>query len=87
MVLNIVYEYQISFQKECNKDIAHRVRAGKDGAYIILIEMMETKQKSYLQNENAKDGDFIVKILNTLIALMDSQPDLLENRGIEVIIR
>ncbi|CAH2057814.1 unnamed protein product, partial [Iphiclides podalirius] len=71
--------------KECNKDIAHRVRAGKDGAYKILLDFLEAKQKKYIQDENAKDGDIIVKVLNTFVSLMDSQPDLLEKRGIDTI--
>ncbi|XP_068624138.1 armadillo repeat-containing protein 6 homolog [Battus philenor] len=70
---------------ECNKDIAHRVRAGKDGAYTILIDLLDAKQEAYSQDENVKDEEFILKILNTLISLMDSQPDLLEQRGVSLI--
>ncbi|CAG5030850.1 unnamed protein product [Parnassius apollo] len=70
---------------ECNKDIAHRVRAGKDGAYSILIDLLDEKLRSYTQKENKEDEDFIVKIFKTLASLMDSQPDLLEQKGVDLI--
>ncbi|CAK1547615.1 unnamed protein product [Leptosia nina] len=67
---------------ECKKDIAHRVRAGKDGAYNILIELLETNYKVYI--ENCKDHLLITKVLYSLAALMDVQPDLLDYKGLEL---
>ncbi|CAG4972170.1 unnamed protein product [Colias eurytheme] len=70
---------------ECNKDIAHRVRAGKEGAYNILIELLDTSYKSYIQTPNETEKiAFLKKVLISLTALMDSQPDLLDPKGIEL---
>ncbi|XP_013168921.1 PREDICTED: armadillo repeat-containing protein 6 homolog [Papilio xuthus] len=71
--------------RECNKDIAHRVRAGKEGIYPALINLLDLKQKSYLNVNNEKDAASIIKVINTLIALMNSQPDLLDRKGVEII--
>lgn len=68
---------------ECNKDIAHRVRAGKDGAYKILVDLMFTKQ--LLQQLSDKDTTLMIAVLETLTALMEMQPDLLDARGMELI--
>ncbi|XP_045540199.1 armadillo repeat-containing protein 6 homolog [Papilio machaon] len=81
----LVLEQLDILMKECNKDIAHRVRAGKEGIYTVLINLLEAKQKSYLKINDAKDAAIIIKVLNTLISLMDSQPDLLDRRGVEII--
>ncbi|XP_059044835.1 armadillo repeat-containing protein 6 homolog [Achroia grisella] len=75
-----------ALKTECKKDIAHRVRAGKEGAYTILIDLLEARQKIYLQNASEADGRFIVSVLNTLTSLMNMQPDLLEAKGIDLII-
>ncbi|XP_013147163.1 PREDICTED: armadillo repeat-containing protein 6 homolog [Papilio polytes] len=72
---------------ECNKDIAHRVKAGKEGCYTVLINLLEAKQKSYLKINNVKDSSFIIKILNTFVSLMESQPDLLDRKGVAIIKR
>ncbi|XP_045506934.1 armadillo repeat-containing protein 6 homolog [Colias croceus] len=70
---------------ECNKDIAHRVRAGKEGAYNILIELLDTSYKSYIRTPNETEKiAFLKKVLISLTALMDSQPDLLDPKGIEL---
>lgn len=74
------------FQTECKKDIAHRVKAGKDGAYDILIKLLD----KYLQRYTKEDRNIealILKILNGLTSLMDMQPDLLEKTGIDLIKR
>ncbi|XP_038218156.1 armadillo repeat-containing protein 6 homolog [Zerene cesonia] len=71
---------------ECNKDIAHRVRAGKEGAYNILLELLSASYNSYIQSPNEKEEiAFLKRVLASLIALMDSQPDLLESKGIDLI--
>ncbi|KAM3956362.1 armadillo repeat-containing protein 6 homolog [Aphomia sociella] len=70
---------------ECDKDIARRVRAGKDGAYTILIDLLESKLNMYLQDKSEVNSRLLMNILNTLTSLMDTQPDLLEARGIDLI--
>ncbi|XP_028161613.1 armadillo repeat-containing protein 6 homolog [Ostrinia furnacalis] len=70
---------------ECNKDIARRVKAGKDGAYNILTGLLESRFKSYVQKSNEKDDKIIISTLNSLIALMDVQPDLLDEKGADLI--
>ncbi|XP_026316194.1 armadillo repeat-containing protein 6 homolog isoform X2 [Hyposmocoma kahamanoa] len=71
---------------ECNKDIAHRVRAGKDGVYKILIDLLEARYKQY-HKDNEVDKRIVVETLNCLTALMDTQPDLLDDHGIDLIMR
>ncbi|CAK1589505.1 unnamed protein product [Parnassius mnemosyne] len=80
-----ILEQLDALRVECKKDIAHRVRAGKDGAYSILIDLLDEKLRSYIQKENKKDEDLIIKIFKTLASLMDSQPDLLEQKGVDLI--
>ncbi|CAH0715057.1 unnamed protein product, partial [Brenthis ino] len=75
----ILKELEI-FKTECNKDIAHRVRAGKEGAYKVLIDLLDENIKTYKQENN----DIIIKVLNSLAALMDVQPDLLDIKGVEL---
>ncbi|XP_045762398.1 armadillo repeat-containing protein 6 homolog [Maniola jurtina] len=70
---------------ECNKDIAHRLRAGKEGAYNTLIDLLEVKLKVYSQEQNKYNESLVVKTLNSLIALMEMQPDLLDERGTNII--
>ncbi|KAL0810729.1 hypothetical protein ABMA28_010051 [Loxostege sticticalis] len=70
---------------ECNKDIARRVRAGKEGAYNILIDLLERRSKSYIEKANVKDEKMIITAFNALIALMEMQPDLLEQKGADLI--
>ncbi|XP_073961109.1 armadillo repeat-containing protein 6 homolog [Choristoneura fumiferana] len=70
---------------ECNKDIARRVKAGKEGAYTVLLELLQARQKTYSEEANEKDARYIVNVLNCLVALMDVQPDLLDQRGVDVI--
>ncbi|XP_045488175.1 armadillo repeat-containing protein 6 homolog [Pieris rapae] len=65
---------------ECKKDLAHRVRAGKDGAYSILLSILEN---SYSQDNQR----LMTKVLFGLIALMDGQPDLLDSKGADLMKR
>ncbi|XP_034826261.1 armadillo repeat-containing protein 6 homolog [Maniola hyperantus] len=69
---------------ECNKDIAHRLRAGKEGAYNTLLDLLEVKLKTYSQEQNKYNESLVVKTLNSLIALMEMQPDLLDERGTNI---
>lgn len=88
---NLITEFLIRInlflQSECEKDLARRIRAGKEGAYDILIKLLEARYKMYQQDKSEKGAAFIVSVLNTLAALMDIQPDLLEIKGIDLINR
>lgn len=59
---------------ECDKGLANRVGVGKAGAYSVLLDVLEVKE-SYIAVERT--------CLKTLIALMNKQPDLLDDRGIK----
>ncbi|XP_028030623.1 armadillo repeat-containing protein 6 homolog [Bombyx mandarina] len=80
-----LFKYLDVLKTECTKDIARRVRAGKDGAYKVLIDLLQSKQEVFAQELSDKDAKFIINVLNTLIALMDTQPDLLDAKGIDLI--
>ncbi|CAH2230289.1 jg20036 [Pararge aegeria aegeria] len=80
----IIQELEV-LMTECNKDIAHRVRAGKEGAYNTLIDVLDVKLKGYTQEQNKGNQTLIVKTLNCLTALMEMQPDLLDEKGINII--
>jgi hypothetical protein len=62
---------------ECDKSIAHKVFAGSLGAYNMLVDVLENFQSV---NEVASEA------LSTITVLMSGNPDLLEKRGIEIII-
>lgn len=70
---------------ECQKGIAHRVRAGKEGAYKILLDLLYSKYSKLCLELSERDTKFIISVLNTLTALMEMQPDLLENKGVDLI--
>lgn len=63
------------------------MKAGKEGAYNTLLDLLEAKLKAYSQEKSAHIETLLVKTLNTLTALMDMQPDLLDETGIDVIKR
>lgn len=79
--------YCIFLQAECNKDIAHRIHAGKDGVYKTLIDLLEARLTEYLKDNKEVDKNIVVETLNCLAALMDTQPDLLDDHGIGLIMR
>ncbi|KAJ8708814.1 hypothetical protein PYW08_010196 [Mythimna loreyi] len=72
-------------KSECQKDIAHRVRAGKEGAYKILLDLLYSKYSKLCQELSERDTKFIINVLNTMTVLMEMQPDLLETKGVELI--
>lgn len=63
-----------SLKTECDKDLARRVRAGKEGAYQVLLDLM---------NRPNATTELLVKTLQTLTSLMDTQPDLLDDIGVQ----
>ncbi|KAJ2937792.1 hypothetical protein O0L34_g18572 [Tuta absoluta] len=71
---------------ECKKDIAHRIRAGKDGAYKVLIDLLEARHKIYSQGKSEGDRKFVLDVLCCIVELMDTQPDLLDGRGVDLIV-
>ncbi|VVC92705.1 unnamed protein product, partial [Leptidea sinapis] len=74
------------FINECNKDIAHRLKAGKDGAYNVLIELLESKYKAYT-TDLCKDEQVLVKVIDSVVSLLNGQPDLLDQNGVHLIKR
>ncbi|KAF9415736.1 hypothetical protein HW555_006706 [Spodoptera exigua] len=70
---------------ECEKDIARRVRAGKEGAYKVLLNLLYSKYSKLCQELSDRDTKFIISVLETMTALMDMQPDLLDSKGIDLI--
>ncbi|CAB3225780.1 unnamed protein product [Arctia plantaginis] len=81
-VNQVVKELDV-LKAECSKDIAYRIRAGKDGAYKVLVDLLFSKQ--LLLQLSDRDVKLIVAALDTLTALMELQPDLLDDRGVELI--
>ncbi|XP_050356532.1 armadillo repeat-containing protein 6 homolog [Nymphalis io] len=81
---NLILSELDTLMAECKKDIAHRIRAGKEGAYEILIDLLETKFKMYTEEKNQQNELFVTKALKSLTILMDMQPDLLDNKGMDI---
>lgn len=61
------------------------MRAAKEGAYKLLLDLLLSKQSKFQQELKEKDANFIECVLNCLVALMDTQPDLLDSKGVDVI--
>ncbi|CAH1641724.1 unnamed protein product [Spodoptera littoralis] len=70
---------------ECEKDIARRVRAGKEGAYKVLLDLLYSKYSKLCQELSDHDAKFIINVLETITALMEMQPDLLDSKGVDLI--
>ncbi|XP_057663987.1 armadillo repeat-containing protein 6 homolog [Diorhabda carinulata] len=64
-------------KEECDKGLVNRVGVGKAGAYNALLDVLEVK-KSYVAVERT--------CLKTLISLMNKQPDLLDERGVKLML-
>ncbi|KAJ8934298.1 hypothetical protein NQ318_005476 [Aromia moschata] len=62
---------------ECEKGLVHRVVLGKAGAYSALLDTLAA-YRAY--------KDVSKHCFRTLIALMKKQPDLLDDRGVDVIL-
>lgn len=61
------------------------MRAGKDGVYTILINLLGNKEEKFCMELSEKDTKLIKIVLETLTALMDMQPDLLDQKGVDLI--
>jgi hypothetical protein len=73
----VIKELQ-ALKDECDKSIAHRVLAGSLGTYSMLVDVLETFQSV---------DEVSTEALSAISALMSGNPDLLEKRGIEIIIK
>jgi armadillo repeat-containing protein 6 len=62
---------------ECEIDIAHKVMAGKHGAYQLLLDLLE---------KNQDEPSVCQLVLGSLTTLMTGQPDLLTERGVQAIL-
>jgi hypothetical protein len=62
---------------ECDKDLAVRCTAGKNNAYSVLLKAVER----YKNN-----ASLLKQTLMSLISLTNGQPDLLDNRGMELVL-
>ncbi|XP_049786589.1 armadillo repeat-containing protein 6 homolog [Schistocerca cancellata] len=63
---------------ECDKDLAHKILAGKNGAYDLLIKVLELYETN---------RDVTLVTLDAMISLMTGQPDLLDEKGTNLIIK
>ncbi|XP_069672945.1 armadillo repeat-containing protein 6 homolog [Periplaneta americana] len=72
-----IIEELLTVKEECNKSIAHKVFAAKIGTYNVLLDILEMCQSS---------NDIANAALSAMIALMAGHPDLLNERGIQIII-
>lgn len=67
-----------TLKENCDKGIEYKILAGKLGAYQqILTILMNSKDEKTLK----------VSCLKTMIALMSKQPDLLDDKGVEIILQ
>jgi rRNA-processing protein FCF1 len=72
----VIEELQ-TLKDECDKSIAHRVLAGSLGAYTMLVEVLELFKKV---------DEVSTEALSAILALMSGNPDLLDKRGIEIMV-
>lgn len=73
----IIKELQ-ELKDECDKSIAHQVLAGSFGTYSMLVDVLELFQSV---------DEVSTEALSAVSALMSGNPDLLDKRGIEIMIK
>lgn len=71
-------------KSECQKDIAHRVRAGKEGAYKVLLDLLYSQHSKLFEELGERDTKFMINVLDAMSALMEMQPDLLDAKGVDL---
>lgn len=76
--LSEVDELLVSFAEQCKQDLAVRYLAGQKGAYPAVLAACQLA---------SEDNCSLLKALNALSALIDGQPDLLDNSGQELLLR
>lgn len=70
-------KYVQIIKEECDKGLEYRVYAGKLNAYNVILDVMKKFDHETL---DVKEG------LKALTSLMTQQPDLLDRRGVDVIV-
>jgi hypothetical protein len=73
----VIKELQ-ALKDECDKSIANKVLAGSLGTYNVLVDVLELFQSV---------DEVSTEALSAISALMSGNPDLLDKRGIEIIIK
>ncbi|KAJ8932460.1 hypothetical protein NQ314_014642 [Rhamnusium bicolor] len=71
-----VIEKLEAIKTECDKGIEYKVLIGKCGAYSVILDTLS----------NYNDDNVRMNCLKSLISLMSKQPDLLDDRGVEIIV-
>lgn len=66
------------FQEECDKDLAHKLMASKEGVYIILINIITKFEEN---------PSICLAALKCMVSLMNGQPDLLRQEDTEIFTR
>jgi hypothetical protein len=67
----------LALKQECDKGIQYRVQAGRASAYDVILDI-------FLKSEAEKD--LKQTALRAMISLMTKQPDLLDAKGIQIIV-
>ncbi len=70
--MSIIAADLAKIQAECDKDLAHRIQAGKNGAFPLLLKACRACEC---------DNDMFLKCINTLCSLCNGQPDFLEHNS------
>ncbi|CAL1527713.1 unnamed protein product [Lymnaea stagnalis] len=65
------------FQKECDGDLARRCLAGSNGAYAVLLKALHSYKD---------DSENLIHVLASFCSLVNGQPDLIDQDGIELLI-
>ncbi|XP_071795017.1 armadillo repeat-containing protein 6-like [Asterias amurensis] len=66
----------VKFSAECSIDISHRIAAGGNKAFPTM---------KYLVQKYRKDATMLPIVLDTLSALLNGQPDLMDTEGIDML--
>ncbi|XP_038077647.1 armadillo repeat-containing protein 6-like [Patiria miniata] len=71
-----VKAFLVRFSSECGADISHRIAAGSNNAYPTL---------KFLVQKYLKDPDMLPVTLDTMAALLNGQPDLIQTAEIQML--
>lgn len=64
-------------QQECDKDVASKILAGKEGGYSLLLDCFDT----------FKDRESQILTLKALLSLLSGYPDLFDSKGSKLLMR
>ncbi|XP_068925492.1 armadillo repeat-containing protein 6 isoform X3 [Petaurus breviceps papuanus] len=73
-----VAEHLVRFSEQCRGQVASRYLAAEKGAYPVVL--------AACQQAVTEGQDFLVKALNALAALTEGQPDLLDPKGLQLLV-